>query len=159
MSARYRNVLALLLAGFSFKFVTFFTGVAGEYAVHIYLLLLTVAAFISVQDVCSTEGVTEYFTRLKVSLQPVVLFCVFTAGFTWFFYAVVDTGFMHVMQEERINLARQAGMPDNNLEALRQNLQVVFSPQIHSLIVGAILMGYGILATAVFNFLLPRFRA
>jgi hypothetical protein len=159
MSARYRNVLALLLAGFSFKFAAFFTGVAEEYAVHVYLLLLTVAAFISVQEVCSTDSAVEYFTRLKVSLQPVVLFCVFTAGFTWFFYALVDTGFMQVMQDERINLAQQAGLPEDNLEALRQNLQVVFSPQIHSLIVGAILMGYGILATAVFNFLLPRFKA
>lgn len=158
MSVHYRNMTGLLLAGFSFKFLAFFTGFASAYAAQIYMLIITILAAISVDASLSLDGKRDYLFLFKSAMRPVALFSLLTGIFTWFFYSAVDTSFLELMIRERLQAAISAGQSESALQGLESNLRVIFSPRAHSLVVGAALLGYGLFSTALFSILLPRFR-
>jgi hypothetical protein len=157
MRRAYFLMATLLLGGFSYKLIAYFTATGEAWAAQVYMLLITLVAWQSVEAAYG-KGASGFLDRLKIAMRPVVVFAVSVSLFTWFYYAQVDTDFMQIMIVERLDAAQKAGVSAEELQKMRGNLELFFSARLHSLLVGFILLGYGIISTVSLNFALSRLR-
>ena len=135
--------LSFAFFGMGFRFVVFMLGWDIIWSTQFYFLFMLLAIFLAVRETFIKERGQRFGQLFKVGAQVGSVFALLVTFYTYVLYRWIDLDTFPLLIQERIDEAIANGYSPEQLEQLRQGLEVVFTANTQSL---ATLIGFMLLS-------------